>query len=50
MIEGRITGLLAVMKINQGINPLNGLPFEKATEAFHEWNLLRDMSKQLQEM
>jgi hypothetical protein len=38
------------MKANEGINPLNGLPYAKATEAFHEWNLLRDTSKQLQEM
>ena len=47
-IELRITRLNEIMRANQGINPLNGLPFDKATKAFEEWNLLRDTSTQLQ--
>ncbi len=49
-IEERITALLIIMQANAGINTLTGLPFPKATKAFEEWNLLRDMSTTLQNL
>jgi hypothetical protein len=48
-IEKRIGLLLDVMKVSKGITD-EGLPYQKNTEAFYEWKLLKETSEKLQGM